>query len=187
MESIYVITVAVFIIAIYFFLKTFKKRKTIATEDNHDPYTGLRDLALNLKAEDLELAKSVKSETALAAILEFGTHEGSATIFSSVTGDASMYFSSGGAIIGGFAHKTVSEAAIAFVESAQDYFPQMEKGNTDLPKPGHIKFHILTNKSTYSLEGAESEIAAETSQWAPFFYKGNGVITELRKISEQLT
>ena len=92
--------------------------------------------------------------------------------------------SNGGGIIGGISHENVKKAALAFVESAQNYFPKMNSSNTDLPKVNHIKFHILTNKGHYSYDGLEAEISNENSDWANLLYKGNDIITQLRLVSE---
>ncbi|MDB5114964.1 MAG: hypothetical protein JWQ79_456 [Mucilaginibacter sp.] len=52
--------------------------------------------------------------------------------------------------------------------------------NFDPPKAGNMKFFILTNKHKYAYEAPEKQITNESSVWAELFYKGNGVITELR-------
>lgn len=161
------------------------KEQSPQKKPTDSPYLGLRKQVLSLKPQDLNLDLPLDKEIVFGVVLEFGTADGSATIISLSTGDASMYTSGGGGIIGGASHQNVNKAALAFVSSAQNYFAKMGPENIDIPKPNHIKFHVLTNKRHYSFEGPESEITSEKSEWADLFYKGNDVITQLRLIKEK--
>lgn len=156
------------------------KHEAILNKQIENPYMGLRKQVLSLKPQDLNLNIGSDKETAFCVVAELGTDDGTATITSLLTGDASLYTSSGGGIIGGASHENVSKAAVAFVTSAQNYFTKMGAENMALPKPKHIKFHILTNKGQYSFDGLESEITDTNSEWADLFNKANDVITQLR-------
>ena len=170
--------------AIYFMFSnkpTFENKQSV-----QNPYLELRKQALSITPEQLHLQLSQNNETVFGAILEFGTKSGSATIISFSTGDASMYTSGGGGIIGGTTHKNVSQAAINFVLTAQNYFHKMPKSNNlTIAKADYIKFYILTNKAVYSFEDKESNITDRNSIWAPLFYKGNDLITQLRLIGNE--
>jgi len=147
-----------------------------------NPYLGLREQAISIKSEQLQLILSEDQEIAFGVIAELGIGNGSATIVSFMTGDASMYTSSGGGIIGGaVSHENVKSSAINLVNVAQRFFPKMPKSyNLNIPKDGYIKFYILTNKATYSFEGKESEITDPNSNWAELFNAANDVISQLR-------
>ncbi|MGY4539713.1 hypothetical protein ACVW0P_004152 [Mucilaginibacter sp. UYNi724] len=190
MKAMYIVVIVVIVIlgALIYMLVTRsddKREAALYKKQTENPYMGLRKQVLSLKPQDLKLNISPDKETAFCVVLEFGTNDGAATIISLLTGDASMYTSSGGGIIGGASHENVNKAAIAFVSSAQNYFTKMGPESMEIPKPNHIKFHILTNKGHYSFEGLESDITAEKSEWAEIFYKGNDVITQLRLINEK--
>ncbi len=184
--SIVILAVVIYLVATKNQLKSniAVKKQSVQRKQADNPYIGLRKQVLALKPQDLNLNLPVDKEIAFGVVLEFGTPEGSATIISLSTGDASMYTSSGGGIIGGASHQNVNKAALAFVASAQNYFAKMGPENIDVPQPNHIKFHVLTNKRHYSFEGIESEITSEKSEWADLFHKGNDVITQLRLINK---
>lgn len=187
MKAMYIVVIVILGALIYMLVTRSddKREAALNKKQTENPYIGLRKQMLALKPQDLNLNIPDDKETAFGVVLEFGTNDGTATIISLSTGDASMYTSSGGGIIGGASHENVNKAAIAFVSSAQNYFKKMGPESMEIPKPNHIKFHILTNKGHYSFEGLESDITAEKSDWAELFYKGNDVITQLRLISDK--
>ena len=147
-----------------------------------NPYLGLRQQAISIKPEQLQLTIPNNKETAFGVVVDLGMDSGSATIVSFVSGDASLYTSAGGGIIGGgVLRKDVSAAAINFVSVAQNYFSQMSTSyNLNVPADGYIKFYILTNKAIYSSENKESEITNPDSVWTELFYAANDLLTQLR-------
>nr|WP_294942694.1 hypothetical protein [uncultured Mucilaginibacter sp.] len=156
-----------------------------AKKDTANPYMGLRAQIFALKPADLGISLPADKETAFGVVVEFGTEDGEATIISLATGDASMYTSGGGGMIGGAAHPNVKKAAVDFVNAAQHFLGKMQPVDTTLPAVDHIKFHILTNKATYSYDGPEEEITNPNSEWAELFNNANEVITQLRLISDK--
>lgn len=162
--------------AIYYLF--FKDNKN----NSQNPYMGLRRQAILATPEQFQLQLSKNEETAFGVIAEFGMGGGSATIVSFITGDASMYTSRGGGIIGGgISHENVKSSAIDLVAVGQRFFSKMPKSSSlNTPKDGYIKFYILTNKATYSFEDKESEITNPNSNWTELFNAANEVITQLR-------
>ncbi|MEO7216156.1 hypothetical protein [Mucilaginibacter sp.] len=189
----YAASILVFAILIYLLISQRKKQKPVeakpvagdVSENAANPYMGLRAQIFALKPSDLNLNLPADNETAFGVVIEFGTEDGTATVISLATGDASMYTSGGGGMIGGAYRDNVKKAAISFVNTSQRFFTQMRPGNTALPAIGHIKFHVLTNKGAYSFEGLEAEITAQNSEWVDLFDKANEVITQLRLISDK--
>jgi len=59
--------------------------------------------------------------------MDWDLGDGIATFISFSTGDASMYLSSGGGLIGGGHHENVSVAAKTFVDKAQQYLDKTTK------------------------------------------------------------
>lgn len=172
----------VFILFGFYAWSKFKSAKT-KSQIPTNPYLGLRNQVLSLKPEDLGIHIPADKEEAFGVVLEIETGGGVATIVSLSSGDASMYTSTGGGIIGGMTHTNVKDAALAFVKTSQSYFHKMHIAkNSDTPKTGDIKIFILTNKHKYSYEAPEKDITNEKSYWAVLFYKGNDVITQLRSI-----
>lgn len=115
-----------------------------------------------------------------------GIDTATATVVSYQTGDASMYLSSGGGVIGGGQHQNVSNAAKQFVSLAQTYLDKAIKTETNsLPQQDEVKFYLLTNKGTFVGREVMKNFENNTSTWLPLFEEGNKVLSELRMTSEK--
>jgi hypothetical protein len=159
-------------------------QRTLKPEDN--PYVGLRRQIFVATAEQIGLTTTTE-EKPYAIVMDMGMGgDGTATLVSIVDGNASMYLSSGGGIIGGYGHENCRKAAIDFVNMGQNYFTKMVPVDSfPLPKADNVRFYILTNKGKYSIEEEIEKIENDKSDWGQLFYEGNKVITELRLTTEQ--
>ena len=102
------------------------------------------------------------------------------------TGDASLYLSSGGGVIGGGQHKNVNSAVKSFVNLAQSYLDKTIKTElTPLPNTDEMKFYLLTNKGIFVGQEHMKNFENNSSPWLKLFEEGNRVLTELRKTSEK--
>src|SRR5688500_6800465 len=70
-----------------------------------NPYEGLRNMALGTTQKDLQLSLADGKTVVYAVVMDWNMGEGVATTVAYQTGDASMYLSSGGGIIGGGQHE----------------------------------------------------------------------------------
>ena len=110
--------------------------------------------------------------------------DGIVTLTCFETGDASMYLSSGGGIIGGGKHENVSNAVIQYLKIGQKYLEKAEKIiETPLPDKDMINFYFLTNNGKYLGQESISNIENESSKWLGLFYEANKVLTELNLLS----
>jgi len=73
-------------------------------------YLGLRNIWFTTKPEDLGITFESESKVPYAIVMDMGINGDTATIVSSITGDESMYTSTGGGIIGGIDHENVRKA-----------------------------------------------------------------------------
>ncbi|MBS1529161.1 MAG: hypothetical protein JSU01_02540 [Bacteroidetes bacterium] len=180
MQIIYILLASFAIACALVYLQ--KRSGKNSPSNTQNPYLGLREQALLTRPAQLRLQLSENEETAFGVVVDLGMNNGSATIVAFATGDASMYTSSGGGIIGGgVSHANVKSSAVNLVSVAQKFFTKMQKASDlNTPKSGYIKFYSLTNKATYSFEGKEAEITDPNSPWAELFYAANEVITQLR-------
>jgi hypothetical protein len=159
-------------------------QKRIQTKNN--PYIGLRGRFFEATPEELGISTTTE-EKPYAIVMDMGLGaDGTATLVSIVDGNASMYLSTGGGVIGGYAHETVRKAAIDFVNMGQSYFSKMSPVDSfPLPQADNVTFYIMTNKGKYSIEEEIEKIENDRSDWTQLFYEGNKVITELRLTTEQ--
>jgi len=123
--------------------------------------------------------------TVWGVLMETGYPEAAATLVSLADGTASIYFSSGGGVIGGGQHEAIATAARRVVRLSKDYLSKMTSTSQfPLPRPGQVKFYILTTKGVLTVEELEETLGAGNHQLSPLFYAAQEVITGLREISE---
>ena len=154
------------------------------TLDNRKMFEDLRRQALAVKAEDLKITLSAKKVSVYGVVMDWDMPEGVATTIAFSTGDASLYNSAGGGVIGGFAHKNVQSSAKELVRKAEGFIARASlSGDTPLPNKDCVRFYLLSNKGISSFEEKMANFENETSPWCPFFEEVNKVITELTIIS----
>ena len=155
-------------------------------EGKDNPYEGLRDMTLNVTPDQLRLTLPNDQTEVYGVVMDWDVGSGIATLTSFATGDASMYLSSGGGMIGGGHHENVSKAAKAFIDKAQTYLNRTNKTEaTSLPDKNSVRFYLLTNKGKYSAQENLQNFDNNSSTWLPLFEEGNRVISELRMLNEK--
>jgi len=160
--------------------------KTKKNETEENPFEGLRNLAFTATPEQLGLSLPIDKTIVYGIVMDWGMSSGIATTVSYQTGDASLYFSSGGGVIGGGQHENVNIAARKFVELAQIYLEKTIKTETIvLPKKDEVKFYLLTNNGVFVGEEQMRNFENKSSEWLDLFEEGNKVITELRLTTEK--
>lgn len=151
--------------------------------DEQDIYESLREQALTVIADELGLAK--RANDPFGVLMETGYPNGTATLVAFGEGSASLYFSSGGGIIGGGRHASVREAALDFVDLSRQFLEHMDPAAIHpLPSAGKVAFTVLTPSGAWSTTEDEQDLGHNRSELAPLFYAGHAVITELRLIAE---
>jgi len=159
------------------------KAKTNEAQEN--AFASLRNLAFTATPEQLGLSLPMDNTIVYGIVMDWGMNSGIATTVSYQTGDASLYFSSGGGVIGGGHHENVSIAAKKFVKLAQTYLRKTIKTDTIvLPKKDEVKFSLLTNNGVFVGEEQMKNFKDKSSEWLDLFEEGNRVIAELRLITE---
>lgn len=146
----------------------------------------LRNMALNVTPEQLQLSLPADQIKIFGVIMDWDLGDGIMTLASYETGDASMYLSSGGGVIGGGQHENVNKASKEFVSMAQNYLDKSSKADTTtLPDKDCFKFYFLTNKGKFFTQENIANIENNSSKWLGLFENANKLITELRLITEK--
>jgi len=155
-------------------------------KQKENPYNGLREMAFESKPEQLGLSLPVSKTVVYGIVMDWDVKNGTASIISFLSGDASIYFSSGGGIIGGGTHENVKIIAKQFVEKAQQMLDKAIKTEqTPLPDKNKVVFYLLTNKGIYSGQDNMENFQNQSSIWLGLFLIGNELINELRTIKEK--
>ena len=118
--------------------------------------------------------------------MDWDIGEGTATLVSFTTGDASLYLSSGGGFIGGGGHDNVIKATNNFIKKSESYLDRASLTEaTPLPDKNGLTFYFLTNKGKFKATEQMENIESEKSQWLDLFTEANKLITEIRIVSEK--
>jgi len=145
----------------------------------------LRGMAFSVTPDQLQLSLPSGKTVVYGVLMDWGIDTSTATIVSYQTGDASLYLSSGGGVIGGGQHQNVTSAAKHLINLAQSYLDKAEISETkSLPKQDEVNFYLLTNKGTYVGRDIMKNFDNNTSAWLPLFEQANKVLTELRLTTE---
>lgn len=153
-----------------------------------DIYADLRGRFLGGSRALFGLPPLTAESAAWGVLMEMGYPEGTATLVSLIDGNASLYFSGGGGVIGGGDHAPVSAAAREFVRLAGAKLPSMEASAAQpLPSAGLTSFYVLTDDGPRALSAPEEELGEGRHAMSDLFYAGQEVITQLRFISESRT
>lgn len=149
-------------------------------------FQDLRNMALGVTPEQLQIALPTDQTKVYGVVMDWDLGEGIATFISFSTGDASMYLSSGGGLIGGGHHENVSNAVKIFIDKAQQYLDNTTKiDTTPLPDKNCVRFYFMTNQGKFTAQENLNNFENNSSLWLPLFEEGNKVISELRLIQEK--
>ncbi|THD67406.1 hypothetical protein E7Z59_07020 [Robertkochia marina] len=168
-----------------------KENTTVAqseekTEQKENPFDGLREMALYVTAEQLGIETPEGETKVYGIVMDWDLGDRIATVSAYETGDASMYLSSGGGVIGGGQHENVRQAVSPYIQLGQEFLSKSEQTkSTPLPDKGCVRFYFLTNNGTYYAQETLKNIENENSDWLKLFEEANKVLTELRLTSEQ--
>ncbi len=160
------------------------KPKVHHTKEN--TFEGLRKMSFTVTPEQLGLKLQSDKTIVYGVIMDWEMGGATATTVSYQTGDASLYLSSGGGVIGGGQHQNVNSAAKQFVSLGQTYLDKTTKTETTpLPSVDEVRFYLLTNNGVFVGKEQMKNFENNSSPWLKLFEEGNNVLTELRKTSEK--
>jgi len=127
------------------------KKKKFGSHEN--PYEGLRNLALNLKPNDVQVTLT-NNEQVYVAVVDIPAESGIATLVCAIDGSVSLYFSSGGGAIGiGQRYEKVREAGASFLVSAGQTIPLLSKASDfNLPQNNKASIYLLVRDGAYKAE-----------------------------------
>jgi hypothetical protein len=143
-----------------------------------DIFHKLRGMALTMTAKKLGVPQD---EPVVGVVMDLSFDGGFASVTSFLTGEASIYLSSGGGSIGGGAHASIQKAAKAFVAEAAKALPLLKPAiATPLPVHGKTAFYVITPKGLFTASEREQMLGEKRSELSPLFYAGQNVITAYR-------
>ena len=121
-------------------------------------YVALRTAAINRKPGEIGLEVDPGSNQPYGIVMDWNVGKATATLTSFATGDASMYYSTGGGYIGGITVDKIHAAAIRLVNTSGDYVAKLNKVTTfPMPAVGHVRFYIITPQGVYGSEDIDEQ------------------------------
>ncbi len=154
-------------------------------DPKNNPYQDLRNLAFDATMEQIGVKLPADQTKIYGVIMDWELGEGTATLVAFLSGDASLYLSSGGGAIGGREHDNVKQAAAAFIDKAEKYLSKTVKtDSTPLPGKDRVTFYFLTNKGKFVGQEEVKNFDNDSSQWLDLFVEGNKLITEIRIMAD---
>jgi hypothetical protein len=110
-------------------------------------------------------------------VIEIGTRERVIFVFGLRDGTASVYWSSGGGLVGGRDHPHINSAAKALVAAARDIVEMVPRvDESPLPQPGRVRVSILTSDGIRAGEDDEASLMAGRGVLYPLFLRGNDIV-----------
>lgn len=144
---------------------------------------GLRDMLFKLKPAEIGLTRENFPHPVWGMVMETGFADGSFTLVSLADGTTSLYFSTGGGVIGGGEHEAIRQAAGHYLSGAQYFYDQAEKVDSyPTPDDGEVRFYFLGFDAISLYSANEKKLGVGTDKLSNLFYAAHGVIEELRKI-----
>ena len=146
----------------------------------------LRAQALARGAEELGLVPRPEHPNVFGIVMETGYPEAVATLVVFVEGSTSLYFSTGGGVIGAGEHESVRATHRAFFAEAEARLGLFSKAaDTPLPAVGRVRFYMRTFGGTLTAEADEQDLGEMRHGLSALFHAGHDVITAVRHASGQ--
>ena len=146
----------------------------------------LRAKALEIPPAELKLAPLPERPNVWGVLMETGYDSGVATLATFGEGTTSLYFSTGGGVIGAGAHAPVKAASAAMLSAAEKHLAQFSAvTETPLPDAGRVRFYVRTFDGLRGAEAAQEELGYNRHPLSPVFHAGHVVITAVRKAAER--
>jgi len=175
------------IVLVYVLLSKTKTDNSIdqrKVDSENNPYLMLRAAALEMKSATLGIETS--KNDVFGVIMDWGLEEGTSTLVVFETGDVSMYYSSGGGMIGGITHEEVRKAGEIFLSNCKGFIKNAEVlQDLNLPTKDFVRFYFLTDDGILIAEESMRNFEKGDSKWLELFIAANNVITEFTKVTPQ--
>jgi len=142
--------------------------------------------ALTLKPAEIGISRERYPEDVWGILMEFGVEKACVTLVVVADGSTSLYFSSGGGVIGAGQHDSVRQASTALLaranrtksraRPAQDY---------PLPTRGQVIFYFLSYDGVLKDSAPEVELLENRDELSALFHSGHEVISAIRETQQR--
>ena len=118
--------------------------------------------------------------------METGYPVGFATLVSLVDGTTSLYYSTGGGMLGSGKYTPVATASKELIIQAENHLMHLSLSNEfPVSEVGQVRFIILTYSGIYAGEASEKKLAAGKHQLSPLYINAQQTLEQLRLLAEK--
>ena len=150
-------------------------------------YLQLRGRILSLNPEELHLTSSSNAPHVWGVLVETGYEVGVATLVSFADGTTSLYYSTGGGLLGSSDYTSLAEASKTLVAEAERHLQHMSKIKDDitLPEIGQVSFILLTYSGAFSAIASEQQLASGSHPLSLLYTQARTTIEQLRVLADK--
>lgn len=150
-------------------------------------YDKLRGQILALTPDKLKLAASDDLPHVWAAFMDLSVSDSVASLLASADGTSSLYFGTGGGIIGAGKHPQVRAASRRFLVALDAALDSLtDVADFVLPGTGRIAFAVRTYDGKRGAHVAEAELKSGSHPLSKSFMAGHELIAYLRAASDAM-
>jgi hypothetical protein len=143
---------------------------------------GLRERVFAISPADLDLTPGPGQERVWTVLMETGYPEAVASLVTIADGTTSIYFSSGGGIIGAGEHQSVREASARLIALVDAHLDELEPTSAHpLPSEGRVRFYARTFDDLRTAEADEEMLGEGRHPLSPLFHAAHEVIATVRE------
>jgi hypothetical protein len=148
------------------------------------PYALIR--ARLLASNPSDFAIDTAGRSVWGVIMELGWPEVTVMQIALADGNASVYFSTGGGIIGGEGHTAIAQAAVDMTSVADGVVGEcVAVTESPMPATDEVAFTLLTDDGLLATRAPEDALDSRTHPLSILYFAGHRVIGELRKMAEE--
>jgi hypothetical protein len=142
----------------------------------------LRSMVLALSAADLGLTRANYPHRVWGMLMETTMQGGHYTLVALADGSTSLYYSTGGGVIGASTWPAVKDASQSFLDQGNHTLDSSAPATSlEPPPPGRTRFFFLTFDGVQVGTAPEAALTRKNHKLAALFRAGNDVITAIRK------
>ena len=156
-------------------------------QDSANPMAALRmEILTDTDPKRLGVSPTEKRPHVWGIIMDLGYPEANVSLVALADDTVSLYFSSGGGIIGAGEHEPVRLEARRFVDSSEQYLEQLSPAqDTNFPEKDRVRFYVLTYSGNLTADVSEKELASGKHALSQLYLDGHKVIAQIREASDE--
>ena len=127
------------------------------------------------------LGSAGQAPEVLVGVMEFSAGRGVVSLVAVADGSTSLYFSTGGGIIGAGQHDPVRTAALRFLELTAGSLGEM-RPTASIPAPdvGIVRFYARTAGGLFTADADQRSVVSGEDRLSPLFFAANEVLSAIR-------